>query len=718
MVSTPEHWDALSRRWKQRKVVQGVSLFIVDEMHLVGGPNGPAIEIVTSRMRYISSQLETPIRIVALSTSLANARDLGDWIGATNHGMFNFPPGVRPVPLEIHVNGFDIVNLEARMQAMARPTYSAVVNHARSGAPAIVFVPTRKHARMMALDLLTHAAADGDAFKFRQAAEGDIAPYVERVGDAAVRHALGYGVAILHETQDPEEQKVSRLLFDSGAAQVLVATAPMAWGLTSAARLVVIMGTQYYDVSGQGTNDYSITDLLQMMGRASRPNIDDTGVCVLMCHGPRKEYYKKFLFEPLPVESHLDHFLHDHLAAEVVTRTVQNKQDAVDYLTWTLYYRRLAQNPNYYNMTGVSHRHISDHLSELVERVLADLEQSKVIAIEDEMDLEPANLGMIAAYYYIAYTTIELFAASLSAKTKLKGLLEILSSASEYDDVFIRPGEEKAVQRMLAHAPLAVDKPKYTDPHTKVNALIQAHFSQSHLNPDLGADLRAVVGKAPRLLQAMVDVVSSSGWLNPALAAMEMSQMMTQGMWQRDPVLMQVPHITRDMAESCAEKGVETVFDLAEMEAGALKDVLQLGDEELADVARWLARYPDISVEHEVADADQVVAGERVSIAVNLERDQEGELRPVDAARFPGRKDENWWLVVGDPSTNNLLAIKRTSLQRRAKVRLDFNAPSTVGKCNLTLFFMCDSYMGCDQEFEIELDIQPSQEEENAMEED
>ncbi len=33
--------------------------------------------------------------------------------------------------------------------------------------------------------------------------------------------------------------------------------------------------------------------LLQMMGRASRPNIDDGGRCVLMCHTPRKEYYKK-----------------------------------------------------------------------------------------------------------------------------------------------------------------------------------------------------------------------------------------------------------------------------------------------------------------------------------------------------------------------------------------------------------------------------------------
>lgn len=37
-----------------------------------------------------------------------------------------------------------------------------------------------------------------------------------------------------------------------------------------------------------------------------------------------------------------------------------------------------------------------------------------------------------------------------------------------------------------------------------------------------------IVENAMRLLQAMVDVVSSSSWLLPALAAMECSQMITQ----------------------------------------------------------------------------------------------------------------------------------------------------------------------------------------------
>lgn len=40
IISTPDKWDILSRRWKQRKNVQNVSLFIVDEAHLIGGDNG------------------------------------------------------------------------------------------------------------------------------------------------------------------------------------------------------------------------------------------------------------------------------------------------------------------------------------------------------------------------------------------------------------------------------------------------------------------------------------------------------------------------------------------------------------------------------------------------------------------------------------------------------------------------------------------------------
>ena len=54
------------------------------------------------------------------------------------------------------------------MAAMMRPTYSAILNHARDGEPAIVFVPSRWHAMKAALDLLTFAAADGQPKRFLQ----------------------------------------------------------------------------------------------------------------------------------------------------------------------------------------------------------------------------------------------------------------------------------------------------------------------------------------------------------------------------------------------------------------------------------------------------------------------------------------------------------------------------------------------------------------------
>jgi len=284
-ISTPEAWDALSRRWRQRKAVQEVALFIVDEMHLIGGPHGPALEVVTSRMRYISSQLEQPIRVVALAASLANARDLGDWLGVTNHAMFNFPPSARPVPVDIHVNGFSIAHLEARMQAMTRPAYQAVCRHTQAGAQnqnVIVFVPTRRHARMTALDLLTLAASDGHPTRFLQASEADLDPFLDKIKDAALRHSLKFGVAFVHEAQSADEHSVAKMLFDTGAAQVLVATAPTVWGMSSTAKAVLIMGTQYYDVTGQGTNDYSVADVLQMVGKAGRPDVDSSGTCVVM----------------------------------------------------------------------------------------------------------------------------------------------------------------------------------------------------------------------------------------------------------------------------------------------------------------------------------------------------------------------------------------------------------------------------------------------------
>ncbi|XP_078443956.1 DExH-box ATP-dependent RNA helicase DExH12-like [Wolffia australiana] len=717
VITTPDKWDALSRRWKKLKAVQQVSLYIVDELHLIGGQGGPVLEVIVSRMRRVSSHLGGgQVRVVALSASLANAKDLGDWIGATSHGLFNFPPGVRPVPLEIHIQGIDIANFEARMQAMTKPVFAAIVQHARNGKPALVFVPTRKHARLTAIDLVTYAAAASDggasgASTFLRRPLEELEPFLAGVKDSALSATLRHGVAYLHEGLAEMDQEVVRELFQAGWVQVCVASGSLCWGTPLSAHLVVVMGTQYYDGHKNAHADYPVSDLLQMMGRASRPLVDATGKCIILCHAPRKEYYKKFLHEAFPVESHLHHYLHDHLNAEVVVEEVLTKQDAVDYITWTFMYRRLTKNPNYYNLQGVSHRHLSDHLSELVETTLADLEASKCVAVEEDMYLSARNLGMIASYYYISYTTIERFSSSLTQKTKMKGLLEVLVSASEYAHLPLRPGEEETLRKLINHQRFSFDNPRCTDPHVKANALLQAHLSRHTVVGNLAVDQQEVLLCAHRLLRAMVDVISSSGWLALAISAMELSQMVTQAMWDRDPLLLQLPHFTRDLAKRCKEnpgRPVEMVFELMEMEDEDRRRLLQMSEAELRDVARFCNRYPNIDMAYEVLRPGEIGAGGVITVQVTLERDAEGrsgDVGPVCAPRFPKAKEEGWWLVVGDPASNQLLAIKRLSLQRRSKVELNFDAPAELGDKSYMIYFMCDSYLGCDQEYEFHVDV-------------
>jgi hypothetical protein len=53
----------------------------------------------------------------------------------------------------------------------------------------------------------------------------------------------------------------------------------------------------------------------------------------------------------------------------------------------------MTQNPNYYNLHNVSHQHLSDHLSEMVETVLNDLVNSKCIAIGKHLVPETSFLA-------------------------------------------------------------------------------------------------------------------------------------------------------------------------------------------------------------------------------------------------------------------------------------------------------------------------------------
>ena len=94
IITTPEKWDSISRNWKYRKYVQQVGLIIMDEIHLLGSDRGPILEVIVSRMNFIAATKKEDVRIVGMSTAIANAQDLAGWLGVTETGLYNFkyPP--------------------------------------------------------------------------------------------------------------------------------------------------------------------------------------------------------------------------------------------------------------------------------------------------------------------------------------------------------------------------------------------------------------------------------------------------------------------------------------------------------------------------------------------------------------------------------------------------------------------------------------------------
>ena len=71
--------------------------------------------------------------------------------------------------------------------------------------------------------------------------------------------------------------------------------------------------------------------------------------------------------------------LPDHLNAEIVAGTIASKQDAMDYLTWTYFFRRLLMNPSYYELEDTADDSVNKFLSALVENAVTEVANSACV---------------------------------------------------------------------------------------------------------------------------------------------------------------------------------------------------------------------------------------------------------------------------------------------------------------------------------------------------
>lgn len=221
IVTTPEKWDGISRSWQTRGYVKKVALIVIDEIHLLGEDRGPVLEVIVSRNNFISSHTCNKVRVVGLSTALANARDLANWLGIEEMGLYNFRPSVRPVPLEVHISGFPGKHYCPRMATMNRPTFQAIRQHAPDS-PSLVFVSSRRQTRLTALDLIAYLAAEDNPKQWLHMPEEQMNDILENINDSNLKLTLAFGIGLHHAGLQDRDRRTVEELFINNKIQVCV----------------------------------------------------------------------------------------------------------------------------------------------------------------------------------------------------------------------------------------------------------------------------------------------------------------------------------------------------------------------------------------------------------------------------------------------------------------------------------------------------------------
>ncbi|ANZ73177.1 BA75_01270T0 [Komagataella pastoris] len=712
VITTPEKFDGISRNWQTRKFVQQVSLIIMDEIHLLASDRGPILEIIVSRMNYISLFTNKKIRLLGMSTAVSNAMDMASWLNVGPSGLFNFPSSVRPVPLQMYIDGFpDNLAFCPLMKTMNKPAYMAIKQHS-SSKPVLIFVASRRQTRLTALDLIHMCGAEENPRRFMKMSDDELEDVLARVKDEALKLSLQFGIGVHHAGLVESDRDLAHKLFEQSKIQILVATSTLAWGVNLPAYLVVIKGTQFFDPKIEAFRDMDLTDILQMMGRAGRPAYDTSGVAIVYTKESKKTFYKHFLNVGFPVESSLHRVLADHIGAEISAGTIESRQKALDFLTWTFLFRRAHNNPTYYGIEDTSNEGISKYLTELIDKVIQSLEYAKCLIVTPKL-LAPTPFLKISSYYYLSHKTIGSLLSNVHRNSSFRECLQWLCEAAEYDELSTRHGETLINIEMSEKMRYPADSFGYEldffwNPHIKAFLLLQAFMSRVDLPiADYSQDTVAVLAQSLRILQAYIDTTSELGYLSTTLTLVRVMQCIKQACWFDNGPLSILPGLSPEFVDEEEDDGkdldkliLEEVKDSSE-NSNELKKLGSMSYNQLQVLANQLGvppqkrkRFLDVASKIPTGEFNvKQSSSDTLVITLNHENTPWNQDFKVYAPKFGKSQRETWFAILCEPEFDELVLLKRASPQmvnKKGSVVCNIDIPKQLKGRMLTVMFVSD----------------------------
>uniref|UniRef100_A0A7N0ZV49 J domain-containing protein n=1 Tax=Kalanchoe fedtschenkoi TaxID=63787 RepID=A0A7N0ZV49_KALFE len=362
-------------------------------------------------------------------------------------------------------------------------------------------------------------------------------------------------------------------------------------------------------------------------------------------------------------------------------------------------------------------------------------------------------------------------------------ILDVFIKAAEYMEIPIRGTDTKHLQEVFAVVRdelnldmknIKKEQVKFWKQHPaqiKVELLIHAHLTRhsTSLPSTLAADLNRVLQLAPKLLEELLKMAvlprtaKGHGWLRPAIGVVELSQCIIQavplsarkagrGLLEQAAPFLQLPHINETIAKTILQKNVRTFQDFRDMKsqerADLLTQVAGCSSLDAQDVEKVIAMMPSITldVKCETEGEEGIQEGDIVTFQswVSLKRANGLIAALPHAPLYPFPKEENFWVLLADTSSNNVwfsqrvsfideaaaigftstaiqetmesqgaeanstnLAVKEAVEKVKSGSRLVMGKfqVAAEGNYNLTCFCLCDSWIGSDVQTSLKMKV-------------
>ncbi|KAK7034084.1 ATP-dependent DNA helicase MER3, partial [Paramarasmius palmivorus] len=643
-----EKWDSLTRNWSDHtQILSLIQLFLVDEVHILNEPRGSTLEVVVSRMKLRGSS----VRFVVVSATVPNIEDIAAWIGSNTRlessaRVYQFGEEFRPCKLTRHVisvNRPKGQNDFAFARTLDNHLFGALQKHA-AGKPILVFVSTRKGVFTTAEQLVKDY---NDAQQKKKPLPWNRpGSAIDRVfNDKRLADLAAYGIGVHHAGMTVEDRRaVEELLHEQSSTHYTRSgREPTSVSLkdsqstmlttSAAAHTVVIRGVHTFQ--NNAVVEYSDLDVMQMLGRAGRPQFDKEGVAVIICESELEHKYRTLAQGKTIVESSLHNNLPEHLNSEIGLGTINDISSAKGWLKSSFLYQRLQKNPRHYSLNKEEDQSWEERIDDIVTQSVDSLRESELIAAQS------TKLAQTCYIFYIRQATMRSILA-IPEHVSMRTMLETISAAEEYyqtprdeplnslycsrlTESKLRSSERSAYNNLRRHNDIRFEVKKLEHTRDKVFILIQAILGGISLsNPEYKSgdsqvhlEAFSVFRHLPRIARAVVEVAITRKRGAQLKHGLELLRCFAAKAWEDRPVVLrQLDSIGEKSIKILAEHGIVSIETLRKQDALRLEMLLNrkppYGHTLLA-AARELPSYSLKIVENDVTSY-----GGRAAVDVSL----------------------------------------------------------------------------------------------------